>query len=225
MRYNELMIDLETLGTKTDTAPVMSIGLVAFNRYPDVSPLDDFAALKDHEEYARWETDLWVEPQLQRGAVIDYGTMMWWMQRVRDQQTGIDVLFDPQFRRQPHIALEMMTRWVNDNLVSGHYVWSNDMDFDISIMEALAARFDISNPFGAQLYRRKSSFRTETRGYTWPEWCFGDHTAGGDALAQARMIQYVSLHEKRIVDEYAILKAEYEKITGNFEIPPTKDTQ
>ena len=122
-----VMIDLETLGTKPD-APILSIGAVYFD--PDTGlfgckfhvKLDFIEACKDRQ--------------------IDPATVEWWMGQSDEARTA---LTDPGEGYSKHDALYHLSAFLDNE--GDVKVWGNGATFDISMLEDLYRQLDTSIPW------------------------------------------------------------------------------
>lgn len=173
-----LMIDIETLGINPN-APIISIGAVdsdgnVFHEYLDI------------------------QSQLEKGALVDWSTVHWWMQQddaARDklQEFGTS-------------AEEVLRRFIDAYKWKDMEVWCNGLNFDLPIIESAFRRFGILPPW--QYYNCRD-FRTLKKLYpsvSLPRPAVA-HDALEDAKAQmAGLLELLNEHKTR-----DIISSEYRK--------------
>lgn len=110
----QTMLDLETLGTETDS-PIAAIGAVHFDQS---GPTDEgFYTVVD------------LKTSVEAGARIDPEAVIWWMQ----QSDQARQLYSETVQEQK-IPLALALRQLNDYLGAGSGVWGNGAAFDNAIM-------------------------------------------------------------------------------------------
>lgn len=120
-----IAIDLETLGN-TANAPVLSIGLVAFN---------DGGIVSRHE----WFPD--VQEQLNAGAVPDASTILWWLQQDPEARLSqVNSARDPVM----HVLGEVGAVFARYDVDE---VWGNGPSFDCTILAELFRRHGAAIPW------------------------------------------------------------------------------
>lgn len=117
------MIDIETLGTKSD-AVVLTVGGVKFNPYTDEVP------------HSPIMFRLEIDEQSEKGRVIDPGTLEWWSKQDRDIQ---EEAFSPDDR----VSVEYFCNELNKWLVGTHKKWAQGPRFDYGILEHLFEQYNI----------------------------------------------------------------------------------
>lgn len=113
MKFEHVMIDLETLGINYDSI-IVSIGAVLFD--PDTS-------MADATFYERVE---WVHDQPER--LVSRDTIEWWLTQDRSAQRE---LTDHQNRIKLSLALHRL----DDFVPKGARVWANGATFDIVMLD------------------------------------------------------------------------------------------
>lgn len=171
-KYNDIMMDLETLSTAVDCA-IVSIGAVRFNA--DTIADDKFYRI------------ISIESNLAQGRVVSADTLRWWLEQ--DAQAKA-VFNDPN---QMHIsaALSDFQKWIGADAETVN-VWSNGADFDIAIMANAYAKSGTPTPW--KFYNTRC-FRTikstpATTAVPKPK-NFGKHNALLDAINQAQHLQLI----------------------------------
>lgn len=136
---NDIMVDLETMGTAS-TAPVIAIGAVAFKYENGVLTIGG--------EFYR-TIDLRSEQNA--GAVIEAGTVMWWMQQsdaARRKLTSGEV--------SAHEALQEFALWLVAT-TNEPRIWGNGASFDNVILVSAYKRHGIALPWN---YYNDRCYRT-----------------------------------------------------------------
>lgn len=127
----DLMIDLETMGTKPNSA-IIAIGAVFFDR-------------KTGETGAEFYREISLESCQSVGMDIDASTVIWWMKQSDNARYKFYTNEDAQ-----HIgfALGEFAAWIDSN--SNDYnitPWGNGATFDISMLESAFNRLDVNTPW------------------------------------------------------------------------------
>jgi len=116
MIYTDVMLDLETLGNKSNSA-LLSIGAVEFNI-----------------EYKKTGREFYKVIDLQScldvGLKINASTFYWWLQQNQSARDAVCV--EQKFKLNN--VLQMFSTWLND-CIDGVNVWGNGVRFDIGILE------------------------------------------------------------------------------------------
>jgi hypothetical protein len=167
----DIMIDLETLGTKYD-AVVLSIGAVKFDPYSDAEPSQAF--------YMK----LNVDEQVALGREIHPDTVNWWSQQkpeVREEALSDD-------NRE---SLEDFSKGLNKFLVGCNDIWAHGPAFDIVIIEDLYRQ--LGKPIPWQFWQIRDS-RTLFNLTVDPRKSMNmgeAHNALADCIYQAKGVQQV----------------------------------
>lgn len=172
----DLMIDLETLGTKPQS-PIISIGAVFFDIERGMLGNTFYMALK-------------IKDQLEKGRKIDADTLQWWF----EQSDAAKKVFHE--KAQPTATvLNTFTQWVKTNKgTSKVYPWGNGSTFDISLMEDIFNQYEIGCPWGFNTIMDLRTFRRFIAKGA-PVYNGGTaHNALDDAIAQAN---YVICHSNQ----------------------------
>lgn len=168
---NDLMIDLETLGTDSDT-PVISIGAVFF----------DIATKKLGGTFYM---ALDVNEQIARGRKPTGDTIRWWL----GQSDAAKRVFHEKAKPAAEV-LTIFNQWYAGTNPKA-YAWGNGSTFDISIMEHILKDYGLKTLWG---YNRVMDLRTFKRFCAKGEQVKKSgvaHNALDDAVSQA---QYVLDH-------------------------------
>lgn len=141
--YRHLMVDLETMGNKSN-APIVSIGAVFFNP-------------NNGNTGAEFYTVVSLESSMLLGGVPDAGTIIWWLKQSPEARSAIamaDTL--------PVIdALELFSDFISENSDAGPdvQVWGNGASFDNVILRSSYDRANIECPWK---FRNDRDVRTMT---------------------------------------------------------------
>ncbi len=117
----DIMIDLETLSTRAD-AVITQIGVAAFDR-EGTGLLDD--GLQLHLD---------VNSSLERGLIMDWGTISWWMEQ---EDAARKALTKPQYSHDLGSALDLVDMYfleVQRRTQAETFVWANPSAFDHAIL-------------------------------------------------------------------------------------------
>ena len=167
--FNDVMVDLETLGKRAGCV-IVSIGAVKFNPRTGAIDLDN--------EFYRAIT---VESAMRYGLTVDPSTLRWWMRQTEEARK---VFNDPE-AESIQAALVEFAEWVDED---GYYddvkMWGNGAAFDNTILAAGFEAVDIIKPWrfwNDRCYRTKRADAKEV-----PFKQFGvAHNALDDAVSQA----------------------------------------
>lgn len=170
---NDVMIDLETMGTIPELAPVISIGAVFMDLDRGLLGPTFYMALK-------------IEDQLEKGRKIDADTLKWWL----NQSDAAKKVFNE--KAQPTATvLNTLGQWIKMNKAGKRVsVWGNGSGFDINILENIFRQYNIGCPWG---YSDAVDLRTFKRfvAKNQPITKVGvAHNALDDALNQAKYVIY-----------------------------------
>lgn len=199
MKFQDLMIDFETLGTDPDTA-VISIGAVFF---------DEASGELGPTFYMAFDID----EQIKKGRSISGSTLKWWM----SQSGAAKKVFNEQAKPAKEVLLTFVQWVLAHNTISKIKPWGNGSTFDISIIEDLLRMYEIKCPW---MYYNTYDLRTFKRYIAnGAKVVVGEgtaHNALDDAKAQALYV----------IEHYSFFKAmveAFEKIAqqnqANFAIP------
>jgi len=170
------MIDVETLGIE-NTAPVFQVAACLFN------------TLGDDMQVFQWHLN--VEEQMKAGAVIEHGSLQWWLgenpallRNLLDPDLGLPTsMFVEGFCAMRNLLTNDNTRW-----------WANGVLFDFPKVERLL-RHDICSYYRKLDYRTmKDQFKTVPK----PEMYGPKHDAFFDVQFQAIHLQRIWEHVARI---------------------------
>jgi exodeoxyribonuclease VIII len=147
--FNDVMIDLETLGTSPGCA-IVSIGAVPFNEF----------GVSEQGFYRAIPTPLWTVAGITTdGLRKEQGTIDWW----KGQSEEAREVFNTVNRHTHRSALSELALFLNG--LSGPRVWGNGADFDLPIITAAARIVELDpmsfwKPYNGRCYRTvKNQFK------------------------------------------------------------------
>lgn len=128
---NHLMIDLETMGKKTN-APIVSIGAVFFNPQNGDIGKEFYTAVN-------------LESAMKQGAVPDGDTILWWLKQSSEARSAICV----DNAMLISLALSELTHFINRHSDNPKYmkVWGNGATFDNIILRGAYERSSLPCPW------------------------------------------------------------------------------
>lgn len=127
---NNLMIDIETLGTKPGCV-ILSISAVWF----------DIETGKTQDVFHQ---NISTHDSVKQGLKIDVETFMWWMQQSKEAQNKVVELRDLRSLKNTIIRF---SQFIYNNTSKDVKVWGNSSRFDLGILEAAFNLFDIETPW------------------------------------------------------------------------------
>ncbi len=178
-----VMLDIETLGTRDNTA-ILSIGGAAFNTetvedsfYATISIADNFR----HDRS------------------VDADALEWWL---KQPDESIQPLFDSDTRVEFQQALRLLSVYITKHVRRRtDTVWANGVMFDLNILRNAFNMIGLRVPWH---YRQECCMRSLRRlepfpgVISWSDLClqfrtteqwYTPHHAGADAMAQAKYVQ------------------------------------
>lgn len=172
-----VMIDLETLSTRTDAA-IVQIGAVLFE------PVSG-GKVRNDRPFNR-------HVLVQDGAgSIDNGTLAWWLQQPNARDMGKALEADAVPLAQ---ALQDLVEWpmkameLEWSAIGG--VWAKPADFDLAILKTAFARFGTTPPWDRRATRCARTLFEVSGGEPSIDWTgLRHHDAFDDALGQAMQVQ------------------------------------
>lgn len=141
--YRHLMVDLETMGNKSN-APIVSIGAVFFNPNTGNTGAEFYTAVS-------------LESSMLLGGVPDAGTIIWWLKQSPEARSAIAMA-----DTMPLIdALELFSDFISENSDAGPdvQIWGNGASFDNVILRSSYDRANIECPWK---FRNDRDVRTMT---------------------------------------------------------------
>lgn len=167
---NDIMIDIETLGTTPDAA-VLTIGAIRFNADTKDAPVKEIYLKLDVAD--------------QQGRITDENTVKWWSEQ---EQTVQDSTFKGN-RISVRLALEELTNFITED----DRVWAHGPQFDMVILESLYKSVDKKAPWK---YNKVRDTRTlyEVLGDMRPAVRPNEHNALEDCKYQAKGVQECFAH-------------------------------
>tara|TARA_R110000868_G_C10973188_1_gene771514 strand:- start:55303 stop:55878 length:576 start_codon:yes stop_codon:yes gene_type:complete len=174
----DLMIDLETLGTNTD-APIISIGAAWFD-IPSRQIGNTFYAVLDVAE----QMD-------SRKRFADASTIKWWM----SQSNAAKNVFKDGAKDSSEI-LTMFYNWVMTNAGAGKnskqtrkcMPWGNGAGFDITLMESIFKSYGVECPWMFYNIMDLRTYRRFVGNGAKVEKLGTDHNALDDSISQIKYI-------------------------------------
>lgn len=171
------MIDLETLGTKPNTA-ILTIGAIKFDPFTNNEPHNPLYLHVDVDEQT--ET-------LERS--VDQNTLDWWQQQK-------DSVREEAFRQDNRINLDNVTKKLNKWCVGVEYLWCHGPLFDYCILENLYTQLGKPIPWSFwQIRDSRTLFGMMTKD---PRTEIQEelHNALADSYYQAKCVQTAYQHFK-----------------------------
>jgi hypothetical protein len=142
--YPDVMVDLETMGTDTDTQ-ILSIGAVRFR----LDTRDDVTSILDDDR--AYYTRLDLEDQERKGRTKSSSTVEWW----EAQSAEARAVFEEE-PESPVRALKGFIRFCK----GARRIWGNGNMFDNAIIRSACNTYDLEYPVG---YWNDLDVRTLTR--------------------------------------------------------------
>jgi hypothetical protein len=166
----DVMLDIETLGTKPDCV-IVTFGAVKFNPYSLDEPHSGI--------YMRLDAD----EQIAHGRSVEDDTLSWWMTQpepVREEAIGEGDRWD----------IESFIKALNKFLVGSDAIWAQGPSFDMVILENLYRQYGYPQPW---LYYQIRDSRTLFKVHGDPRVSGreGHHNALADCVYQAQGVQQI----------------------------------
>jgi hypothetical protein len=120
LRTNDIMIDIETLGT-SPTSVISTIGAMKFNRKDRLKPMEEMKSF-----YRRIDSDSCSS----KGMTTDEDTVRWWQNQ---DEKSRDEIYDPSARVTIEQALQELTDFIGNN--NSTFIWAQGPHFDCTILE------------------------------------------------------------------------------------------
>ncbi|MDA3780490.1 MAG: 3'-5' exoribonuclease [Bacteroidales bacterium] len=116
MEYTDVMLDLETLSNKSNSA-LLSIGAVEFN-------------IETGETGREFYKVIDLKSCLDVGLIINSSTFYWWLRQNQEARDAISV------KEKYHLSMVLgyFRTWLND-CIQGVNIWGNGVRFDVGILE------------------------------------------------------------------------------------------
>lgn len=123
---NHVMIDIETLGTKPG-AVILSLAAVQFDLSGKIGEM--------------WAGNINIQEQLDKGSVIEAGTLLWWERQDKEARDAAYVL-------SSNTAEQMLNAFAIWYRTLGlEYPWGNSARFDMGLLENLYLRLNMQPPW------------------------------------------------------------------------------
>lgn len=165
VRYNHIMIDLETLATTAD-AVILSIGAVKFNLDGVISDEAFYCVCDLHSQ-----NDRYISPD----------TLTWWI----DQGENAKRVFSEPNKLSIHEALQALEAWVDRD---DYLLWSNGADFDIPIINHALRHCGMTPLAKHWNHRCFRTLKNEYKSCPMPDFIGSQHNALMDAIHQAKCV-------------------------------------
>lgn len=126
-----VMIDLETLGTERDSV-ILSLGAVKFD------------SREIYEDSGLYMQLSWQE-QMDNGGTVTEGTIRFWLSQHRAAREAI---LNKSGLLHPDKGIMMLNNWFRDNVKKPKNcaVWANGPSFDLSLLDDMYRRFGMGKP-------------------------------------------------------------------------------
>jgi hypothetical protein len=159
----EIMVDIETLGTKPGSA-IARIAIAAFDHAGTiVDSLDMRLDLTAQED---------------AGMTVDVDTVLWWLDQSDEARKGA---FVEGVKYEPTTALALLSEFVND--IEPIAIWAHSPSFDITMLECLYDAFGLKAPWSYKVIRDTRTLFGEA-GFTMPKGDGVAHVAKDDVARQ-----------------------------------------
>jgi DNA polymerase III epsilon subunit-like protein len=171
-----IMIDLETMGTSSNSA-ILTIGAVEFDK--DLGILDRFYEIVD------------LQSCLDRGFEVKADAFYWWLRQSKEAKDSLT----EKKKLDIKDVLGNFQKFLGKNNIVNLQIWGNGADFDNVILQNAFKRFKVTNPWP---YYSNRCFRTLA--YSFPslniEKTEVNHRSVDDAEYQAKyLIELVNEHK------------------------------
>ena len=123
--FNHLMVDLETMGTKSNSA-IISIGAVEF----------DILTGKTGREFYR---NVSLQSCISLGLIVDADTIMWWMEQSQDARKSLT--------EGEIISIQQALIDFREFCNKEYQIWGNSARFDLGLLENAYDKISISIPW------------------------------------------------------------------------------
>ncbi len=170
MKWSDLMIDLETLGTGPD-AVIVSIGAVFFD-------------IEKGTLGPTFEMVLDIQSEMGLGRKIDADTLRWWF----SQENAAKKVFHEK-ATDPVKVLELFSYFCQTNSTPKMLkAWGNGSTFDITLMESLYKTYARVHPWGYNGVMDLRTFRRFVADGAPVIKTGTNHNALDDAISQAKFV-------------------------------------
>lgn len=169
-----VMIDLETLGTDTNSV-ILSIGAVKFD--PDTNELGE-----------GFIQAVSIESNQAAGRTISADTLLWWMKQSDEARVAA-------FLRKTnslYVALEALSDFLGNDAL----VWGNGADFDISMLADAYKSFEWQTPWKFWNVRCYRTMKNIPGVPSMTKRIGTHHNALDDAVSQAEHLMQIMQHLK-----------------------------
>lgn len=163
-----VMIDLETLGTSSDSV-ILSIGAVKFD--PTTCTLSDNGL----------HLVLATADQQTKGRHVDQDTVDWWNKQSQEARLSWDI--PDRQKLDPRAVLMQFTEWFK----GARFIWSHGSVFDVMLMESIMDMYGVTVPWKFW-YIRDTRTLYDIAGVGPDRGAGTRHNALDDAIAQAHAV-------------------------------------
>jgi 3'-5' exoribonuclease-like protein len=179
MGVKDIMLDLETLGTKSNSV-ITAVSLVLFD-------VDEHYSTEDVKRLSCFRENLLIQDGLDLGCEVDGGAITFWLEQEPEARAD---LFDPTPRHCAPVLRDLNKWWDHHE---PDRIWSHK-DFDIPALTNLYHKAKVKVPW---LYKRAMDLRTIKEKalligiplFVLPEG-FVLHSAGDDSKRQILELQH-----------------------------------
>ena len=173
-----LVLDLETLGTKTNSS-ILTIGALIFN--PNSTDILDFVSEKTENSpsISTFYKKISLDSCESIGLEIDDATIKWWSQQNQEAQ-------DEAFSDNDRFDIKEALLELNKFSKTCKKFWAKDPGFDCSILEYVAEKLSMGVPW--QYYQTRS-IRTIEDHIDFKSAKVNSHNALEDSLYEAASVQ------------------------------------
>ena len=142
--YPDVMIDLETLGSNSNSV-IVSIGAVPFN-------VETGEYSREHSFFVHID----IQDSLNQGLTVEGDTIVWWMQQTKEaRETNFYPSKATIFTLRN--ALAKLIGWFQYHTERGVRVWGNGARFDLGLLQNSFAKVGFKVPW---LYKDERDVRT-----------------------------------------------------------------
>ncbi len=183
MKYSDIMLDIETMSTKTNAA-IVSIGAVGFNVIKN-------EVYKENTFYAELN---WQDQDFDYDRHIDPDTVAWWEKQSKEARKSLNGTKDLRE------SLLSLSEWVLLNGSQTVKVWANAPSFDCVIVKSAMDQCGIAHPwkFWNEMDCRTIQHMFFTaRGQLRADKRHVKHNALDDAIDQATRVNHQWAHFMR----------------------------
>jgi exodeoxyribonuclease VIII len=187
LRLNNIMVDMETLGTLAD-APIMSIGAVRFDPFAD--------EIADQGFYR----SITLQSNFDLGRRPSESTLKWWMEQAATNAAAATVFTEQKVDLETALIEYVAWFWDGETHIHRKQVlkrdtctWSNGADFDIPMLNHALDCCRIPIPWNFWNSRCVRTYKNLPGAERLRVPRIGTHhNALGDAITQAQLVQLIN---------------------------------